>query len=188
MKGFSGVFVALAAFPGILAAQAHVTRHTLEFDSVGLFPIGGYKADAYSAGPGLRGGYEFRLQRYVTADVGWTAAWAPGTACDRFGCTHPRYQNRLLDYGLRGVLPLGRGRVEVSAGFGGGYIWFSPSSDSYYYNGSLLQYSAKGTVALNGSRRARLGLTVRAWRDTGRPTQQWLTTAVGVSYGFGGLR
>jgi len=73
--------------------------------------------------------------------------------------------------------------VELSAGLGGGYVWFGP--DNHYYNGSLLQYSGRATGGCRSSPALSRGLTVRTWRDTGSPIQQWLSTTVSVVYGFG---
>lgn len=109
-------------------------------------------------------------------------------SCGRLGCTHPRDGLKLLDYGVRGVLPLAADRVELSIGIGGGHIWYSRESGDSYFNDALLQYSGKATVALDSSKRFRIGLTIRAWRDVGRPSQQWLSTGAIVSYGFGGRR
>jgi hypothetical protein len=91
-----------------------------------------------------------------------------------------------LDYGLRGIVPVAAGRVELSAGLGGGYIWYGP--DDSYYNGSLLQYSGKATVAIDHHKHFRVGFTIRTWRDLGRPTQQWLSTTLSVVYGLGTVR
>jgi|GEM_PF-3389692 hypothetical protein len=159
-------------------------------DAAGVFPVGGYVAEEYSSGPGLRVGGEFRFAKHLAADAGWTGAWmATFYDCDRFGCAYSRLENKLLDYGLRGILPLAGGRVELSLGVGGGYIWFDPaSSDHYYYNGSLFQYSGKAAVALGRGGHWRANFTVRTWRDLGRPVQQWLSTAAGISYGFGKAR
>jgi hypothetical protein len=174
---------------GCLHAQAGFDRHTLDLSTSGVFPIGGYKAEEYSSGPGLRAGYEFRISKYVAADGGWTAAWMPGLECSRFGCTHPTNEMRFLDYGVRGVLPLAAGRVQLSVGLGGGYVWFDKASgDSYYYNGSLFQYSGRATVAVGSGGHWRLGFSLRTWRDLGRPIQQWLATSGGISYGFGRIR
>jgi hypothetical protein len=180
------LFVILAwASNNSVNAQDTFMRHKLVFDGLGVFPISGYKADEYSPGPGIRAGYEFRLHKYIATDLGWTAAWLPGTSCSRNGCTYPRYQNQLIDYGLRGVLPLSQ-RVELSLGIGGGYIWFDKASgDSPYSNSSLLQSSAKITVAIDRSRHFSMSLGIRALRDVGRPTQQWLSTGAGISYNFG---
>jgi hypothetical protein len=175
---------------GALSAQVSIPRADIEIDAVGVFPVGGYKAEEYSSGPGLRVGGDFRLLRNLMVEGGWTAAWnATFYDCSRFGCSYSRLENKFLDYGLRGVLPLAAGRVELSVGVGGGYIWFDKaSSDNYYYNGSLLQYSGKAAVALDRHGRWRANFTIRTWRDLGRPIQQWLSTAAGISYGFGTVR
>ena len=181
-------FLALSA--GALSAQDPVSRATVELDAAGVFPIGGFKAEEYSSGPGLRVGGEFRLHRNLVAEIGWTSAWmATDYDCSRFGCSYSRLENKFLDYGLRGVLPLAGGRVELSVGVGGGYIWFDKTSgDNYDYNGSLFHYSGKAAVALDRNHRWRVNFTVRAFRDLGRPVQQWLSTAAGISYGFGSVR
>jgi len=173
-------------FMRILAAQDGETRHNLEVGGSGVYPIGGYWASEYSAGPALHAGYGLRLHKYLAAEGGWTGSWLPGTSCSRYGCEHPREQVGFLDYGLRGIVPVASGRVELSAGLGGGYVWFGP--DNHYYNSSLLQYSGRATVALDRHQHFRVGFTVRTWRDTGRPIQQWLSTTVSVFYGFGKMR
>src|ERR1017187_5497469 len=68
-------------------------------------------------------GYELRLVKPIGAEVGITEAGLPGTSCDRFGCTHPRETLKFLDYGLRGHIALSGGRIDLSAGLGGGYVW-----------------------------------------------------------------
>ncbi len=174
---------------GTLSAQIPIPRVNAEIDPSGVFPVGGYVTNGYSAGPGLRAGGEIRLARYLAADASWTGAWMPTDyGCSRFGCSYSHLENKFLDYGLRGVLPLARGRVELSVGVGGGYIWFDPASDDSYHNGSLFQYSGKTAVALDRGGHWRVNFTVRTWRDLGRPIQQWLSTAAGISYGFGTVR
>lgn len=181
------LFVVIAG--GTLPAQIPIPRVNAEIDASGVFPVGGYVTNAYSAGPGLRVGGELRLARYLAADAGWTGAWLVKGNCDPHGCFYPRYENKLLDYGLRGVLPLAGGRVELSIGVGGGYIWYDKlSDDSFFGNGSLFQYSGKAAVALDRGGHWRVNFTVRTWRDLGRPIQQWLSTAAGISYGFGTVR
>jgi hypothetical protein len=180
----------LALLAGALSAQIPIPRANVEVDAVGVLPVAGFKAEEYSSGPGLRVGGEFRLFRNLAAEGGWTSAWmATSYQCSRFGCSYSRLQNKFLDYGLRGVLPLAAGRVELSLGVGGGSIWFdSASGDNYFYNGSLFQYSGKAAVALDRNGHWRANFTVRNWRDLGRPIQQWLSTAAGISYGFGPVR
>ncbi len=180
----------LALSAGALSAQVPASRAAVELDAAGVFPVDGFKAEEYSTGPALRVGGEFRLHRNFVAEAGWTGAWmATYYNCSRLGCASSRLENKFLDYGVRGVLPLAAGRVELSLGVGGGYIWFDPaSSDNYYYNGSLFQFSGKAAVALDRNGHWRINFTVRAWRDLGRPIQQWLSTAAGISYGFGTVR
>jgi hypothetical protein len=90
---------------------------------------------------------------------------------------------KLLDYGLRGVAPVAGGRLELSVGLGGGYI-LCPKG-FYRPNQTLFQYSCKIAFALDRLGRTRLTFAVRTWRDLGRPTTHWLSTAAGISYGFG---
>jgi len=186
LKRYPGCFVIISLFTGVLAAQDGVARHSLEVGGSGLFPVSGWKASEYSAGPGLHAGYQLRLQKYVAVEGGWTGSWLPGTSCSRYGCEHPRGEVGFLDYGLRGIVPVDAGRVELSAGLGGGYIWFGP--DDRDFNSSLLQYSGRATVAIDHRRHFRLGFTVRTWRDLGRPIQQWLSTTVSLIYGLGEVR
>ena len=180
-------YLVFLVFIPILAAQDGETRHNLEVGGGGVYPIGGWLASEYSAGPALHAGYQLRLLKYLAAEGGWTGSWLPGTSCSRYGCEHPVGRVGFLDYGLRGIVPVAAGRVELSAGLGGGYIWYGPG-DAPYYNGSLLQYSGRATVAVDRRRHFRVGFTVRTWRDTGSPIQQWLSTTVSVFYGFGKVR
>ncbi len=95
----------MSLLAGVLAAQDGAARHSLEVGGSGVYPISGWKASEYSAGPGLHAGYELRLWKYVAADAGWTGSWLPGTSCSRYGCEHPRGEVSYLDYGLRGIVP-----------------------------------------------------------------------------------
>jgi hypothetical protein len=178
------VFVSLSA--GVLAAQDDAARHNLEVGGGGVFPIGGWKASEYSAGPALHVGYQLRFQKYLAVEAGWTGSWLPGTSCTKFGCEHPVGEVGFLDYGLRGIAPVAAGRVELSVGLGGGYIWYG--NDYNYFNSELLQYSGRATVAIDHRKHFRVAFTIRTWRDLGRPTQQWLSTTVSLAYGLGKVR
>jgi hypothetical protein len=177
----------LGLLAGPLYAQSPVGRHNFEVGAAGVFPVSGDRTTEYSAGPGLRAGYELRLFKHLGAEAGFTAGWPLGTdTCGRFGCTYSRQNLELLDYGLRGVAPLADGRVELSIGLGGGYIWHQYGfSGPFGTNQSLFQYSGKAVFALDRQGHVRVGFTVREWRDLGRPTQQWLSTTVGVIVGLG---
>jgi hypothetical protein len=191
LKLHPGFFVFISLCAGVLAAQDGAARHSLEVGGGRASPLG-YTGAEYSAGPALYAGYELRLQKHVAVEAGWTGSWLPGTWCSsQFGCERLREETSFLDYGLRGIVPVAAGRVELSVGLGGGYIWYRPP-EGYYYtsspNGSLLQYSGRATVAIDHHKHFRVGFTIRTWRDLGRPTQQWLSTAVGLIYGLGEVR
>ena len=171
------------------SASAQV-RHELGFAAAGVFPAGGYLSNQYSAGPGWRAGYELGVWKYLAAETGFTEAWPVGTdTCNQFGCAYSRQPLKFLDYGLRGIVPLAVGRVELSLGVGGGYVWHKYGhSGRFGTNQPLFQYSAQAAFALDPQHRFRAIVTVRAWRDLGRPTQQWISTTGGFEVGFGRLR
>jgi hypothetical protein len=178
--------VAFRASLALLAIHAWAqTLHNLEVGAAGLFPLSGSRTTDYSAGAGWHPGYELRFLRPVGAEIGYTQAWLPGSSCNRFGCIHPIEPLKLLDYGLRGHLMLDDGRVDLSAGAGGGYVWYRYGNS--FTNISLFQYSGKAAIALDHRKHFRIAFTLRAWRDLGRPTQQWLSTSGGLIFGFGGL-
>ncbi len=178
------VMFGLARLGGGLWAQEGWARHNIDVGMSGVFPLSGYRTYEFSPGPAWHPGYELRLSKLLGAEVGWTQAWLPGSACNSSGCEHPRRTLEFLDYGLRTHLAVADGRVDLSVGVGGGYIWFEHNrSDA---NATLVQYSAKAAVALDRRKRIRAGFTIRTWRDLGRPTQQWLSTTAGVVLGLGG--
>jgi len=175
----------LALLTGALWAQDGATRHNLEIGGGGIFPLNGYIADNYSAGPAGRAGYELRLVKPLGAEVGITETGLPAASCDRFECTYPRETVKFLDYGVRGHVALSRGRIDLSAGLGGGYVWYKYGD--LFTNVPLFQYSGKAAVALDRGKRFRIAFTIRTWRDLGRPTQQWLSTTGSFVFGFGRL-
>ena len=136
------------------------------------------------AGAGLRVGYELRLLRHLGAETGFTEVWpiAADTCLGRSTCITSRQFLKLLDYGLRGVAPLAGGRVELSIGMGGAYVW---NQWKTFNNGALVQYSGKAAFARDHKARVRVDFTLRLWRDLGRPTQQWLSTTGGVTVRLG---
>jgi hypothetical protein len=188
MKSYLPQFVCLCLSAATSSAQDNAPRHNFELAAGSVVPLAGYKATSFSPGPAFRSGYELRLIPHLAAEAGWTGSWLPGTSCSRYGCTHPREDMKFLDYGLRGIIPLAADRIELSAGLGGGYIWYDRGFESSFLNSALLQYSGKATLALDRRKRVRLGITFRTWRDLGRPTQQWLSATGGIAYGFGRLR
>jgi hypothetical protein len=164
--------------------------HNFELGAAGVFPLSGYRTYGYSAGPGWRAGYELRPLKYLSLEAGFTEGWPVAVdTCNRFGCSYSRSSLKLVDSGMRGVVPLAAGRVELSLGLGGGYVWHPYGySGPFGPNQPLLQYSGKAAFALHPQGRIRLSFAVRTWRDLGRPTQQWLSTTGGVIVGLGGRR
>jgi hypothetical protein len=186
LKRYLGSFVFICFSAAVLPAQDDPSRHSLEVGGGGVFPLSGWKASEYSAGPALHVGYQLRLQKYLAAEAGWTGSWLPGTSCSRYGCEHPLGEVGFLDYGLRGIAPVAAGRVELSAGLGGGYVWYA--NDYNYFNSALIQYSGRAAVAIDRRTHFRVGFTIRTWRDLGRPTQQWFSTTLSLAYGLGEVR
>jgi hypothetical protein len=131
-----------------------------------------------------------RIIKYLGAEAGFTDAWPVGPdSCVRFGCSYSRQTLKLLDYGLRGVAPLAGGRVELSIGLGGGYVWHKYGYyGSFGSNQALFQYSGKAAFALDHRHRFRAITAVRTWRDLGRPTLQWLSVTGGIEVGLGSFR
>jgi hypothetical protein len=167
------------------AAFAQGFRQDLSVGAGVLSPLSGYKADDHNAGPSLRIGYEIRLKKHIGAEAGWTGAWPTRTEFGRDFDMVVRDSFKLLDYGLRGVIPIAGDRAELSAGVGGGYIRQGQGPSESFRNDVLLQFSGRVTAPVGAQHRLRAGITVRAWRDLGRSTQQWLSTTGDLTYRFG---
>ena len=107
----------------------------------------------YSAGPGWRSGSELRLMRHLSAEAGFTEAWpVANDICPSLGCipiTYSRQSLKLLDYGVRAVAPVAGGRLQLSVGLGGGYVWHSVIDFPNRPNQALFQYSGKIAFALD---------------------------------------
>jgi hypothetical protein len=168
-----------------IAGSAQGLRQEMNVGAGALLPLSGFKAEEYTAALDLRVGYQLRLRKYLGAEMGWTGAWPSRTDFGRDFDQLVRDRLQLVDYGVRGIVPVARDRAELSAGVGGGYIWYDRGSSNSFLNGSLLQYSGRVAAPLNSRRRIWIGMTFRVWRDLGRPTQQWLSTTGDVTYRFG---
>ena len=173
----------LLLFTSVLWAQDGAKLHNLEIGGGGIFPVAGYIANNSHSGPAGMASYELRLLKPLGAEIGYLEGSVPGAVCSRFGCEYPRAALSLLNYGLRGHLCWRDCRLDVSLGVGGAYVW----NESYqgYADGTLFQYSAKVSVALDHSKHFRLAGTVRTYRDLGSPTQQWITTTGSFIFAFG---
>jgi hypothetical protein len=168
-----------------IAGSAQGLRQEVSVGAGALSPLSGFIADGRTTGFDLRVGYQLRLKNHIGAELGWTGAWPSRTEFGRDFDQVVRDRLQLVDYGVRGIVPVARDRVELSAGIGGGYIWYDQGPSNSYLNSSLLQYSGRVAAPLNSRRRLWIGVTFRAWRDLGRPTQQWLSTTGDLTYRFG---
>jgi hypothetical protein len=101
---------------------------------------------------------------------------APGTS---------RVRVTLLPYGLRGILPVANNRGELFIGTGGAYYWRATDIDYSSASGTLWQANAGARLALDRGRRFWLGTTLRLYRDTGRPTQAWVSVTGDLGFRLG---
>jgi len=150
-------------FLGVPASAQTAFRHNFKFGAAGVIPVSGYRTTEYSAGPGWRGGYEFRILKHLGAEAGFTEGLLIGEdTCNRFGCTYSRQSLKFLDYGLRGVVPLAGGKLELSIGLGGGYVWHQYGfGGPFGPNFAMFQYSGKAALRLDRRGRFRLSVGVR---------------------------
>ena len=154
-------------------AQSLISRSSISVAATALTPLAGYKLEAVDPGAGFSVTYAFRLHHYMAAEAGLQRAWPRDiTECSRFGCTFARGPATFTPFGLRGILPLLNDRVEVSAGFGGAYV-FRANTDQFEAEQWLAQASIGLSFALTREGTFRLGPSVRIYSDLGRPTQRW---------------
>ncbi len=82
----------------------------------GGFPAGGYLTDSFSNVSSFSGNFEFRLHQYAAVEVGVENFLADFQNFSRGGEFTTRERVTFLPLGLRGVLPLGQGRIELFLG------------------------------------------------------------------------
>src|SRR3954470_24352252 len=114
----------ISLLPAVMRAQDGPRLHNFDLGVGGVFPIGGYIANSFHAGPAGRLGYELRPSRYFGVETGFTGAGLPYLTGCKFGCEYTRETEIFFDGGIRGHLPLAHGRFDLSVGVGGGYVWF----------------------------------------------------------------
>lgn len=210
VRVFAGVkkLVVLFMMSGcpLLFGQESIHSSTLTF-GVGGTPASEYVNDPslQNGGPAFRGNYEYRLLRYLAVEGGadfllpatqeydvFTVATlgpdgafsfnSPGNpfliSTSKIGFSRVAF----LTYGLKGILPLARQRVELFAGLGGAYEW---NSEFSFLNTSLAQASVGGRLAVDKGRHFWLGTTLRGIATFGAGRQYWapLTFDFGVRLG-----
>jgi hypothetical protein len=178
-----GILTSLSA----LAADLHFASSTVVAGVGGAFPAGGYRTSEFHNGPLLAGEYEFGVHRFVAATIGVENFLLPFDNTSKFGTSTTRERVTLMPFGLRGIVPVASGRVELFAGTGGAALWSSEYNLGHPFQGNNLLWHLNGgaRIALDRAKHVRMGPTVRYYRDLGRPTQQWLSITADFSYRFG---
>ena len=170
------IFASICAGPSF--AQSFFNRSSFTVAATALSPLAGEKVSLVDPGAGFSFQYDFRMNRHLAAEAGVQKAWPRDvTGCSRFGCTFERAAATFTPFGLRGVLPLKQDRFQVTAGFGGAYV-FRAKTDSFDAEQWLAQASVGFSVALTREGSIRIGPSVRFYSDLGRPTQRWAATSV----------
>jgi len=163
-------------------AQNFLNRSSFTVAATALSPISGEKVVLADPGAGFSFQYDFRLNRFLAAEAGVQKAWPRDvTGCTRFGCTFERASATFTPFGLRSILPLKQDRIQISASFGGSYV-FRANTDSFDAEQWLAQASIGFSVALTREGTFRLGPSVRFYSDLGRPTQRWAATSLELTW------
>src|SRR5579864_1083405 len=177
MKTTLGIILGLTCASTALA-QSFFGRSKFTVAATALSPLSGDKVSLVDPGAGFSFQYGFRLNRYLAAEAGVQKAWPRDvTGCSRFGCTFERASATFTPFGLRGILPLKQDRIQVTAGFGGSYV-FRANTDRFDAEQWLAQASAGFSIALTREGSFRMGPSVRLYSDLGRPTQRWAATSL----------
>lgn len=175
--------VAWLATSGVLAAQSffggYYPRHNFTFGAGAASPraeLTGLFVDR----PGISIAYGYRFQRYLQADFGLDTVFGAGQIRDFFDT--PLGPSRIRDYqfflplGGRGIIPLAGGRLLLSGGGGGAYVWYTELlhqlSDYYRVDCPVCNarsgwgyYTLVGAEAfLDRGRHFRLGVTGKVYR------------------------
>jgi hypothetical protein len=146
----------------------------------------GYKLATLGPGIALDGNARFLFNRFLGAEAGLIGVWPNDTCFTRYGSCVERTSFTMLPFDVVGVTPLGGGRLEIFAGFGGARVWETGVHDSYNpRNAMLMQITGGASFALDRGQRYRIDLRTRLLRDPGRPTQQWLVSTGGFTFAFG---
>jgi hypothetical protein len=169
-----------------LAADLHFAASTLVAGFGGAFPASGYRTFAFHNGPSLSAEYEFGVHRFAAATIGVENFLLPFDNTSKFGTSITRERVTLMPFGLRGIVPVANGRVELFAGTGGAVLWSSEYNLAHPFQGDKLLWHLNGgaRIAIDRAKHFRIGPTVRHYRDLGRPTQQWVSATADFSYRF----
>jgi hypothetical protein len=180
------IFRLLVLIPYIgVTALSQTGGSTASIGVGGGFPAGGYRTNPFSGSAGFSASYEFRLFRYLAPDVGLSNLIPNYAYGSKYGITESRERVTFLSLGVRGVLPLAEGRVELFAGPAAAHIWSSVAEFTRFQSPNwLLEIDGGGRMAIGKSRRFWIGPTVRFSRDGGRPTEEWVSLTADFGFRF----
>ena len=157
-----------------------------------------------STGPAFKVNYEFRLAKYFAVEAGTemlfpkTVQYQPtyvilaGTNLINYfnGVTTvsaytPSFERRpvaTVPFGIKGILPLAHGRLELFAGVGGAYGW----NHNRYLNSWYGQTSLGGRFALDKGQQFWVGTSGRYANNFSNTSRQsWLSWTADFSVRFG---
>jgi hypothetical protein len=161
-------------------------RSTVSIGVGGGLPAGGFRTEQFLNGPAFSASYEFRLFKYVAPEIGLVDLLPNYTEYSKYGSSISRYRVTLLSMGIRGVLPLAHGRVELFAGPGATRVWSSQYDLARGFDAPkwLLEISGGGRIAIDHGRHFWAGPTVHFSRDGGRPTEEWVSLTADFAVRF----
>ena len=163
MKYFT---IFLAAF-SLVQAQQPDARNTVEFSGGIAYDVNKPNATQTPSITSLGVRYGYRFRKYLEVEAGVVIGLNP--ANEIRGANYdfvPSDRFIWVPFGLRAVLPLAHGRIELSAGGGGLYEKYSVSSPESRFGLVPRQgwggyASARAAVAVDHRRRFWLGVTPR---------------------------
>jgi hypothetical protein len=169
----------------IIVSAQDAGRSTVSIGAGGGFPAEFLRTDELSHGPAFSATYEFRLFRYLAPEIGLLDFLPNLTSSSPHGTSVVRERVTLLSFGVRGILPLARGKVELFAGPSAVHIW----SDDYDLTGYgapswLIQIDGGFRVAIDRKRHFWVGPRCAFARDGGRPTEEWVSLTGDFGFRF----
>jgi len=154
----------------------------------------------YPGGLQLNGTYEYRLSKHWAAEFGvdttqvkidtFTYTYIVPAGVTIFGGLPTSYTysyskaNALatsMPFGFRGIMPLSQGKLELSAGGGGAYLWNPNSNGGWGWQATL-----GARLAVDKQRRFWLGTTGRYIQANSAYPSRWVVWSGDLSFRFGG--
>jgi hypothetical protein len=174
-------------FPVVCASAQSEMRNTVTFSGGFGHNVG--NSCCGDSAPSLAVTYAYRLFPHVDVEAGVDTALSLGSEA-RGAHYDFKADDRFLwvPFGLKGILPLRSGRVEVSAGAGGLYEKYLVGDNSFFVSSdSWGGYASTGiAVALDGRRHFWVGASPQLFfANTGSGYHsRWFVLNVGLGFRF----